>query len=148
MRDMKIISGEYGGGQWDGWYPTPKSTEQTFRDDDYFEVSEKIDVTSKILNELGGELKYKTPVRLNCGKPPEKNNCHPGKAPCLFDIRKDPCEYNNLASSLPEIVNKLQMRLNEYKRKMIWPINNGIDPRGLPANNGGVWGPWINLTEI
>jgi hypothetical protein len=38
---------------------------------------------------------------------------HPGKTPCLFDIRSDPGEHTNIASANPSIVKKLWGQLNQ-----------------------------------
>lgn len=46
------------------------------------------------------------PVTINCGTKPANasTNCRPEIAPCLYHIPSDPCEYNNLAYSMPEVV--------------------------------------------
>jgi arylsulfatase B len=43
--------------------------------------------------------------------------------PCLFDIDNDPCEYDNLADKLPQVVLELFDLLNEYNRTAIPPLN-------------------------
>lgn len=83
--------------------------------------------------------------QINCGVKPENAslNCQPEKAPCLYHLRDDPCEYNNLASTFPGIVEKLMLRLEVYRRTMIPPANKPIDPKGNPQLHGGVWTPWL-----
>ncbi|KAI8767903.1 arylsulfatase J [Biomphalaria glabrata] len=82
---------------------------------------------------------------VNCGIRPTNasTNCQPLKAPCLFDIENDPCEYNNIADHLPVIVEVLTQRLRMYESTMIPPANKPIDPKGDPSLHGGVWGPWL-----
>ncbi|CAL1528370.1 unnamed protein product [Lymnaea stagnalis] len=82
---------------------------------------------------------------VHCGVKPENAsiNCQPEKAPCLYHLRDDPCEYNNLATSLPITVQQLMARLNLYRDTMIPPANKPIDPNGNPQLHGGVWGPWM-----
>ena len=47
-----------------------------------------------------------SPVRVECGEKPANasTNCKPSKSPCLFNIAKDPCEYNNIADSHSDVV--------------------------------------------
>jgi len=59
-------------------------------------------------------------------------------APCLFDIAKDPCEYHDLATSLPEIVDRLSARLAEYQKSTVDPV----EPDGCnPVVTKGIWRP-------
>ena len=71
-------------------------------------------------------------------------NCDVSKEPCVFDISVDPCEYNNLAPSNPDIVKKLMERLMDYNATAVPPRNKPADPKGLPSQHGGVWVPWIS----
>uniref|UniRef100_A0A2C9JWC7 Sulfatase N-terminal domain-containing protein n=1 Tax=Biomphalaria glabrata TaxID=6526 RepID=A0A2C9JWC7_BIOGL len=86
---------------------------------------------------------------VNCGIRPTNasTNCQPLKAPCLFDIENDPCEYNNIADHLPVIVEVLTQRLRMYESTMIPPANKPIDPKGDPSLHGGVWGPWLLISD-
>lgn len=45
------------------------------------------------------------PVEVHCGQKPANasTNCQPLKEVCLFDIKNDPCEYNNLAPSMQSV---------------------------------------------
>ncbi|XP_059177495.1 arylsulfatase J-like isoform X2 [Physella acuta] len=83
--------------------------------------------------------------QINCGVKPENAsvNCQPEKAPCLYHLRDDPCEYHNLAPTFPGIVKQLMLRLEVYRRTMIPPANKPIDPNGNPQLHGGVWTPWL-----
>jgi hypothetical protein len=90
-------------------------------------------------------LKSSTPIVVDCGKRPANasTNCVPEKAPCLFYIPDDPCEFNNIASQHPAIVKQLINRIEEYRRTMVAPGNKPIDPKGNPALHGGAWEPWL-----
>jgi hypothetical protein len=90
-------------------------------------------------------FKSSTPIVVDCGKRPANasTNCVPEKAPCLFYIPDDPCEFNNVASQHPAIVKQLMDRIEEYRRTMVAPGNKPIDPKGNPALHGGAWEPWL-----
>lgn len=68
-----------------------------------------------------------------CGdKPPEANPCLPLKGACLFDIDNDPCEYDNLAEKLPQVVEELLELLSWYNSTSVPPLNAPIDPMSNP----------------
>ena len=94
-----------------------------------------------IFKELGRRDPMPHPAIVNCGEKPANasTNCDVAKAPCLYDISKDPCEYNNLASQMPDVVQKLLSKLNEYKKTMVKPINKPNDPKGNPVFHHGIW---------
>ncbi|XP_054933355.1 arylsulfatase B-like [Dermacentor andersoni] len=61
----------------------------------------------------------------------------------LFDIVKDPCELNNLARVHPDIVAKLQQRLNAYQAAAMPAVHKPGDPAALPDRHNGTWAPWV-----
>ncbi|XP_077513068.1 arylsulfatase B-like [Amblyomma americanum] len=79
---------------------------------------------------------------LTCGQR-ARNNFSPNDTEFLFDIVKDPCELNNLASFLPEVVSALKKRLDVYravaKPSLLYPR----DPASFPENHNGTWAPWV-----
>ncbi|XP_035829258.1 arylsulfatase I [Aplysia californica] len=85
-----------------------------------------------------------TPVRIECGVKPANasTNCDPRKSPCLFHIPTDPCEYNNIAESRPEVVTALFARIKEYVATMVSPGKKPNDARSNPKYHGGAWVPW------
>ncbi len=109
--------------------------------------SEKLE---EILTDLGRKEVTSHPAVVHCGEKPENasGNCQVDKAPCLYNITADPCEYHNLADMMPDTVTYLLKRLSQYQDTMVPPRNKPKDPAGLPINNNGVWGPWVNLTDI
>lgn len=132
LGDFKIIFGDISGGKYDGWYPPPQVSQMSQSHSN----NPDIDYGQDFLSWKG---------TVNCGPKPKNasENCQPEKAPCLFNIKNDPCEYNNLAPALPSLVTKLQERINFYRSTMIPPGNKSIDPKGNPQLHGGVWGPWL-----
>ncbi|GFN78880.1 arylsulfatase [Plakobranchus ocellatus] len=136
--DFKLVYGKLGDG---GWYPPPSEVmNETSSSSNDFHPDSLVFKPEAELSEEGD------PIIVKCGPKPSNDTvekCQPDEAPCLFNLRKDPCEYNNLASEFPNIVWKLQERLANYNSTMVPPGNKPEDPRGLPKNNGGVWKPWM-----
>ena len=71
------------------------------------------------------------------------SNCDVKKAPCVFDIATDPCEYNNLAPSRPDLVKQLLEHVKLYNATAVPPRNKPMDPAGFPVRHGGLWVPWV-----
>lgn len=84
---------------------------------------------------------------MNCNKKAE-TLCSPGVNSCLFNIEDDPCELENLAEKLPEVVDTLMKRLRFYNETAVPPANVRRDPRGNPSNWDDTWtffGDYLNL---
>ena len=98
-----------------------------------------------ILEEIGRKPLYREePFSVKCGPRPENasTNCKPWLQPCLYNVTADPCEYENLASSLPHVVTALQKRVEFYKHHSVHPLNKPVDDAGLPYHHHGYWVPW------
>ena len=81
---------------------------------------------------------------IKCGKKPaEAPDCTNG---CLFNMRKDPCEYNDLSQVKSTIFEELKAKLENYKKEMVPArYKHDEDPNANPRNHGGVWSPWIDV---
>ena len=148
MGDMKLIKGvDYVG--WDKWYP-PEGVQQPGRYS--AEFHEKYTNLRLILQKSGiSNSSYSSrnptivPASVNC-EPTHYTACNlSSNMPCLFNIKTDPCEYNNLAITHPETVRLLQARLDQYRAGMVPPRNQPQDPKGLPVHHKGAWVPWVEL---
>ena len=98
-----------------------------------------------ILEEIGRKPLYpEEPFTVKCGPRPENasSNCKPWLQACLFNVTADPCEYENLALSLPHVVTALQKRIEFYKEHAVPPLNKPVDDAGLPYHHNGYWVPW------
>ena len=93
--------------------------------------------------------------------------CEDENTPCLYNITADPCEFVNLATKLPNYVQSLKTKINEYKKTTVltWKQFHKTDTRALPSNHGGkvpiqpntikggaseyngVWKPWLTKEE-
>ncbi|CAH1251943.1 ARSJ [Branchiostoma lanceolatum] len=128
--DYKIILGEAYKGAWDGWYP-PEG------------------VTTNRSEETNHAPRWSGPLKIKCGEKPANasTNCKPRDNPCVFNIKEDPCEFNNIADWNQPLLNFLMGRLEAYSATAVPIRNQPTDPRGNPKYHGGVWSPWINLTD-
>ncbi|XP_017798532.1 PREDICTED: arylsulfatase B-like [Habropoda laboriosa] len=97
---------------------------------------EKILSTKKIL-----ELRKKAQIECNV-RAEDRVPCDPMRAPCLFNIEKDPCEMVNLADRRPVIVAILERVLMKYRVTAIPPSNLDGDPRADPSLWNNTWTSW------
>ena len=52
---------------------------------------------------------------------------------CLFNLKEDPCEMNDLSEMHPEMLQQLKSKLDYYKTTMVLPlINTTDDPLSNP----------------
>ena len=163
VQEWKLLGGP--GFNYDGWYkPGQKAVDEN---GNLVHEESLDDVTTKDMSRLkrAPEHLYKSsiddilqrlgrghdpkPVVVKCGKKPANatTNCKPQKKPCLYNIVKDPCEYNNVADLYPDTVAELMERMKAYNATSVPPRNKPVDPKGYPIHFGGIWMPWINVTE-
>ncbi|KAF4519023.1 hypothetical protein B566_EDAN009786 [Ephemera danica] len=65
------------------------------------------------------------------------------KAPCLFDMRADPCEHVNLATSHPDVVQKIEAKLETYMQYLKPQLNvPNEDALADPKLHNKTWMPW------
>lgn len=76
------------------------------------------------------------------------NNCNPLKSPCLFNIREDPCERINLASSRPMVLLSLENALVKYKKGIKKPQNLPSDENADPRKWNNTWVPWQDCEDV
>lgn len=128
--DMKLIKGvDY---TWDKWYP-PEGVQTTPGNSRWNNISVHTNSMTDKFTVDCGPVRY-TPCNLSSNQP------------CLFNITEDPCEFNNLADSMPDVVKTLQARIEKYRATMVAPRNKPSDPKGLPVYHQGAWVPWIDLS--
>ena len=120
---MKLIRGRAEGEQYGGWikpndYVDEANTivrsagkeDMSWTEEvapEYMFQSTKMEA---IFRDLGRTPVSPHPAVVQCGPKPQNasTNCDVQKSYCLYDIRKDPCEYNNLANEFPKVVKMLQ----------------------------------------
>ncbi|XP_041472978.1 arylsulfatase I-like [Lytechinus variegatus] len=85
---------------------------------------------------------------VNCPPKPENasTNCdYENNEPCLYNIREDPCEYNNIAEWNQAVVQIMTLRLEQLRQSAVDPRNQPGDPRSNPKEHGNAWVPWVEL---
>ena len=61
----------------------------------------------------------------------------------LYNITADPNEHIDLSMKLPDVVKKLQDRLQYYMKGLVPPLKKPADPKAnKTAKERGYWGPW------
>merc|ERR1712173_31673 len=64
--------------------------------------------------------------------------CHLEESGCLFDLQTDPCEYTNLATVNPDILDAMIQRLDYYAQKATSPLiteDNTLDFEIIDPHN-------------
>merc|ERR1712087_935210 len=66
---------------------------------------------------------------------------------CLFEIRGDPLEQTDLAADMPEKVDELRKRTEQYVLTSFNPNRGKPQPAACAAAEayGGFWGPWVDV---
>lgn len=103
----------------------------------------------KLLSEIAvTSLRHQAEVHCNQKKGLSLSNtssetaCRPREAPCLFNIRDDPCETINLAHARPLVLQSLEESLERYKKTMMKPLNLPGDPMSNPTYWNDTWVNW------
>ena len=55
--------------------------------------------------------------------------------PCPYNIKQDPCEYQNIAPNRPELVELLRAKLKAYNATALPSFDLPMDPRATIAAN-------------
>lgn len=136
--DFKLKSGTVFDGASDGWYLPPGEKPGAVTVGTVSQVSKVLMHTKK-----GFRKNPDFPIIIKCGEMKSPCNILQDKV-CLFNITNDPCEYNNLAKELPEVVNQIMQAVDYNNKTAVKPGNVPADPKSNPALNGYYWGPWID----
>lgn len=144
-KQYKLVLGIHYGGQYDGRYETPGGSRPRSDLDLLMTKSKVADVLRCFYNVTSIKFpsKWREHATVKCNRSGNNSNFVSANPPYLFNLAKDPCELNNLASTHSKIVSALQKRLDKYLASSIPPRNRPLDPRGYPENLNGTWGPWL-----
>lgn len=78
----------------------------------------------------------------------ESNKCKPSEAPCIFNLKEDPCERINLAQDNPAILTALQAMVERYRKTALKPRNVPRDPNADPALHNNTWTNWKDWDDV
>lgn len=82
--------------------------------------------------------------RINAGLAPPVEQC---KDYLLFNLERDPCEFQNIKARAPSIVKYMKRRLDYFESQSI-PIQTfPNDPNANPDRFGGYWTWWLDFSE-
>lgn len=144
--DWKLLNGTTVDGQFDGFIGSFIRPEELISDNNYYQLL-KSSPANLVLQKYGPPM---TPLKVTqwrknniqqCGKP-GTTPCNPFAGPCLFNLKQDPCEYNNVASQYPLIVEKLWEKIEYYASLMYEPRNRPADPNCDPRFWNFTWTYW------
>ena len=95
-----------------------------------------------------GSMYNNTTVKCN-GVVPIQNftQCPYNGKPCLYNIKDDPCEYNDLSMENPNKLNELYQRLLYYNSTMVpalYALNPAQPNQANPDNFDQFWSSWHN----
>ncbi|XP_071100463.1 arylsulfatase B-like [Haliotis cracherodii] len=95
-----------------------------------------------ILGYPGGPDGWHKPRNTTRGDKYETTIYYKGDSPVqLYNIREDPTEHNDLAAQMPDIVDKLRARFDDYRKQMVPALFPDGDPASNPKNFGNAWSP-------
>lgn len=163
----KYVSGSPSNGKYDYWIHFDNETEENeyFKQNYASEIlaSDVARALSKFIRAPVKSNKYiskhdeiidiRRKARVTCkGKTPPSTDdpsvvCDAIVAPCLFDLKNDPCETTNLAAAMPSVLSQLKKEVNYYGRIAKEPRNKPGDPKSNPAFYNGTWTWWIDEIE-
>lgn len=67
---------------------------------------------------------------IECANYPDAIGCWPDISPCLFNVRFDPCEKNNVAYFMPQTVEALAYSMNKYNESAVYRSKRDIPETG------------------
>ncbi|KAI1301338.1 Arylsulfatase B [Halotydeus destructor] len=87
--------------------------------------------------------------RLDCGAKPvnASSNCHPDVSHCLYNIKQDPCEYNNLAKDKPGLVAHLWAMILKLNATASPVGREPLDSKSWPPAHSYTWSTWADVSD-
>lgn len=140
-------SGRTWDGQWDGWYG-PSGRKPAYR----YNVTLVYDspagraiakTSSPLPSNPDDVLRLRAAASVSCHSH-IKPTCAGPSPVCLFNVRRDPCELDNLSDKYPLLVVALQELLDQYNATVVKPLNKIADPRSNPKYWNYTWTNWMD----
>ncbi|XP_070391361.1 arylsulfatase B-like isoform X3 [Dermacentor albipictus] len=145
---FKIVVGSHAGGRFDQHFPIPGGRGTPQKLDALMERSLAAETLRALYNkrELGFAPDWRTNTTLSCPDGPcgDESRFQSSDNVFLFDLDKDPCECNNLASTHKQVLDSMNRALEEYRAQTVPPLKPAVDPTSFPENHNGTWAPWVD----
>nr|XP_037273281.1 arylsulfatase B-like [Rhipicephalus microplus] len=147
----KLVQGSLARGRYDGWYrPTEPGGQPVNMNrirSQFFHAATPFNAkcaAARTIRAMGRPMPTQRPDELFvvCGHN-NGTSCYPMWQPCLFNIDSDPCERDNIAKEHPDIVDFLQLRMKQYRKKMVPPLNQPATRKADPRNFNYTWAPFM-----
>ncbi|KAL1116272.1 hypothetical protein AAG570_005767 [Ranatra chinensis] len=100
----------------------------------------------RLLNETT-MLTLRQQAELSCQQNVTEVECRPLVAPCLFNLRDDPCERVNLAASNPTVVADMEQLLSKYRSTIVPAKNVPGEESANPIYWNNTWSCWHDEME-
>ncbi|CAL1272779.1 unnamed protein product [Larinioides sclopetarius] len=79
---------------------------------------------------------------------PVSGKCDFADGPCLYNIADDPCEYKNIASLYPDVVEDMLKRLRDLNATSLPVQTKELDPMGDPVCHNFAHVPWMDEEAV
>ena len=92
------------------------------------------------------EAGWTGPVYPNTTKAPGIATMEDCESGCIYNIKEDPLEQNNLAFTMPDVLKEMQMKLAKYQNTCFDPDRGNVWPGACKTaleKYGGFWGPFL-----
>lgn len=146
----KYINGTTGEGRYDGWLGDVEGADKAPGVSNYIELVMK-SPTWRVLAPLAqkrlrvSDIKaLRSQTQIKCANHKIGKPCNPLEQPCLFHVKSDPCEENNLAGRFSQKLIRMQERVREFQESAMPPRNVPGDPKSNPELWNDVWTSWID----
>lgn len=145
---FKIVVGSHGGGKFDQHFPIPGGQGTSQKLNGLMERSLAAETLRALYSkqELGFAPDWRANTTLSCPEEPcgDESRFQSPASVFLFDLDKDPCECNNLASTHKQVLDSMRRALEEYRAQTVPPLKPAMDPASFPENHNGTWAPWVD----
>lgn len=70
------------------------------------------------------------------------------RAFCLFDLKEDPCETEDIAEEFPSIVEDLKKELTRFWQELVPQGVRTVDASANPIYHNGSWTTWLDVNNV
>ena len=140
-------SGRTWDGQWDGWYgPSGRKPAYHYNLTLVYNSAAGralANTSAPLPSKLEDVLRLRNTASVSCGAQ-SNTTCVGPKTLCLFNVKQDPCELDNLSDKYPLQVSALQELLERYNSTVVPALNKEADPRSNPKYWNYTWTNWMD----